>query len=492
MDWFGKKKEVLPEQPKITRAHQIVPSNLKRELEQTRNQKPIISFGFGGYASTNINAVIRMTLQSIRDKSRDLTLNNPIARKYNQLAADGVTGADGITIRPNVELELGDVQAVNNQLEKLFYRWAEDPEKFSYDGKLSIDLFQQVVEKTRSRDGECFIRFHNTDGLQLEIVDAARLPTNKMGTLNTGYISNSIEFNDAGRPVAYYISRYNPVLQAIDFGSYERVPADQICHYFISEYGDQERGIPDLVAGTNVLKELDEYYKATLISKKIAASTMAFITNSTANADDVDLEDTPETKLYHQYLESGMIAELNAGQDIKTVNPNAGIDGIEAFTDQLMNQIAMSLNVTKMNLMGDTSNASFSAAKLSDRLQQTAYKTRSNVIISKVLKRIYSTWLSNEMINNSKLSYSFTDFDDLVCARYIPVTPVSIDPTKDAQVQQMYLEMGVKSKSMVIHEMGNDPQIVFNEIGQENKKQGTSNGIEEDTNTPDESDGSTE
>jgi lambda family phage portal protein len=489
MNWFGKKKEVLPEQPKIKQARQLVPSTLKRELESTRNQKPIISFGFGGYASTNINAVIRMTLQTIRDKSRDLTLNNPIARKYNQLSADGVTGADGITIRPNVEI-FGDVQAINNQLEKLFYRWAEDPEKFSYDGKLSIDLFQQVVEKTRSRDGECFIRFHDTNGmLQLEIIDPARLPTNKLGTLKNGYISNSIEFDTSGRPVAYYIARYNPVLQAIDFGSFERVPADDICHYFIAEYGDQERGIPDLVAGTNVLKELQEYYTATLISKKIAASTMAFITNDSTNSNDVDLEDNTDTQLYHQYLESGMIAELNAGQDIKTVNPNAGIDGITEFTDNLMNQIAMSLNVTKMNLMGDTSNASFSAAKLSDRLQQTANKTRSNVLISKVLKKIYSKWLQNEMINNSKLSFSFTEFDDLVCARYIPVTPVSIDPTKDAQVQKMYLDMGVKSKSMVIHEMGNDPNIVFKEI--ENEQQGTSNGIEE-TNTPDESNGSTE
>lgn len=490
MSWFGKKKEVLPEQPKIKQARQLVPSTLKRELDSTRNQKPIISFGFGGYASTNINAVIRMTLQTIRDKSRDLTLNNPIARKYNQLSADGVTGADGITIRPNVEI-IGDVQSINNQLEKLFYRWAEDPEKFSYDGKLSIDLFQQVVEKTRSRDGECFIRFHYTNGvLQLEIIDPARLPTNKLGTLKNGYISNSIEFDQSGRPVAYYIARYNPVLQAIDFGTFERVPADDICHYFIAEYGDQERGIPDLVAGTNVLKELQEYYTATLISKKIAASTMAFITNDSTNSNDVDLEDNTDTQLYHQYLESGMIAELNAGQDIKTVNPNAGIDGITEFTDNLMNQIAMSLNVTKMNLMGDTSNASFSAAKLSDRLQQTAYKTRSNVLISKVLKKIYSKWLQNEMINNSKLSYSFTDFDDLVCARFIPVTPVSIDPTKDAQVQQMYLDMGVKSKSMVIHEMGNDPNIVFKEIENE-QQQGTSNGIEE-TNTPDESNGSTE
>jgi len=183
-----------------------------------------------------------------------------------------------------------------------------------------------------------------------------------------------------------------------------------------------------------------------------------------------------------------MIAELQPGQTISTVNPQAGVDRIDVFVDQLMSQIAMSLGVTKMVLLGDTSSASFSAAKLSDRWQQTAYKTRSNALISKVLKKIYSTWLRNEMINNTKLeNLSFTDFNSLKEARYIPVVPVSIDQSKDAEVQQMYLEMGVKSKSMVIHEMGQDPNIVFEEIRKE--QQGTSNGFEDETNKGDESPG---
>lgn len=481
MGWFNRKKE--PEKKPVRTTREKADSTLKRQLQ---NQSPVISFGFGGTSSNNINAVIRMTLDSVRNKSREMTLHNPIARRFSQLTADGVTGADGITIRPNVQIELGDANEINNLLDKLFYRWAEDPEQFSIDGKLSIDLFQQIVEKTRSRDGECFIRFHNNNGLKLEIIDAARLPTNKLGKLTNGYISNSIEFDQYGKPVAYYIARYNPVLQAIDFGNYERVPAEQICHYFIAEYGDQERGLPDLLSGTHVLKELQEYINAALVGKKIASSTMAFIQNSSTEYNALD--ESTETQIYHEYLEPGMIAELQPGQTISTVNPQAGVDRIDTFVDQLMNQVAMSLNVTKMNLLGDTSNASFSAAKLSDRLQQTAYKTRSNALISKVLKRIYSTWLSNEMINNSKLeNLSFTDFNDLVCARYIPVVPVSIDPTKDAQVQQMYLDMGVKSKSMVIHEMGQDPNIVFEEIRKE--QQGTSNGFEEETNKGDESPG---
>ncbi|WP_312633517.1 phage portal protein [Pseudescherichia sp.] len=483
MGWFNRKQksEKVPS-PKPQR--EKADSTLKRQLQ---SQSSVMSFGFGGTTSNNINSIIRMTLETARNKSRDLTLNNPIARKYNTLTADGVTGADGITIRPNVQLEFGDSNAINNLLDKLFYQWAEDAENFSIDGKLSIDLFQQIVEKTRARDGECFIRFHNMEGLKIEIIDAARLPTNKFGQVKNGYVSNSIEFDQYGKPVAYYIARYNPVLQAIDFSNFERVPADEICHYFIAEYGGyQERGLPDLLSGTQVLKELQEYINASIVGKKIASSTMAFIQNSATEYNALD--ESTETQIYHEYLEPGMIAELQPGQTISTVNPQAGVDRIDVFVDQLMSQIAMSLGVTKMVLLGDTSSASFSAAKLSDRWQQTAYKTRSNALISKVLKKIYSTWLRNEMINNTKLeNLSFTDFNSLKEARYIPVVPVSIDQTKDAEVQQMYLEMGVKSKSMVIHEMGQDPNIVFEEIRKE--QQGTSNGFEDETNKGDESPG---
>ena len=81
-----------------------------------------------------------------------------------------------------------------------------------------------------------------------------------------------------------------------------------------------------------------------------------------------------------------------------------------------MNQISMGLNVTKQALLADTSNASFSAARLTEKLQQTTFRTRTNVLINKVLKPIYVAWLKNEMLNNNKLRSKFSDFDDLICA----------------------------------------------------------------------------
>lgn len=488
MKWFSRKKaevqpQEVPQQPnKHTETKKIGTSELKRSI--TNGSKPVIDFGVAGVASTDINSVLKFTLTHIRNKSRELSLNNPIAKNYIQKCADGVVGADGITIKPNVEIgvEGTDNSKQNQLIEKLFYRYADNPESFSYDGQLSLDLFQQVVEKTRARDGECFIRIRDN---HYEIIDAARLVNTRFGLTKTGYYSNSIEFDaNTRKPIAYYIHNYNPITYQIDTGAYERIDASEIIHYFIPEFPNQERGIPDLFAGQKVLQELQEYIQATLVSKKVAASTTAFITNS--NTTDYELEEGDETRLNVEYLEAGSIYELNAGQDIKSVNPNAGVDGINDFVNNLMNQISMSLGITKMNLMGDTSNASFSAAKLADRLQQTTFKTRSNVMISRVLKPIYATWLANELLNNSKLG-RFSDFDDLVIAHYIPVKTISIDPVKDAQYEIMLLDAGLKSKQQIIHEMGYSPDVVFKQIEEEN-----SNGIEEKLQTGNEDSGTTD
>jgi capsid protein len=127
----------------------------------------------------------------------------------------------------------------------------------------------------------------------------------------------------------------------------------------------------------------------------------------------------------------------------------------------------MGLNVTKQSLMGSTADASFSAAKLAERLQATTFSTRTNVLINKVLKPIYSAWLKNEMLNNNKLNLKFSDFDDLVCARYIQTKPISLDPLKDIQCEVAAIDAGLKSRTQVISEMGGDPRVVMQEIESE-------------------------
>lgn len=403
------------------------------------------------------------------------------------LSVDGVIGAEGVYVKPSPEADYMNQDELHNLsqvLEKRFDRWAYDADRFSLDGSMTFDIFQQTIEKIRVQDGECFIRMHKINGtLKLEILDGARLTQlNNQWLDNGNYISNGIEFDKNHRPVNYNFCIYNPITYTYDATAFEVVPANEIYHYFIADQMGQERGIPDMISTSKTMEDLKNFTEAALVAKRISASTTAYITNNNNDTDQVDLiageDDSAAT--YTEYLEAGAVFELGKNQDIKTVSPSNGVDKIGEFTDELMNQISMGLNVTKQSLMGSTADASFSAAKLAERLQATTFRTRTNVLISKVLKPIYLEWLKNEMINNSSLNLSFSDFDDLCCCRFIPVKPISLDPTKDIQAEIMLLDAGLKSKTQIISEMGGDPRVTMEEIEkeQEQNKEIESNGFE--------------
>lgn len=492
---FWRKKEVQqPATPKKSKHKEKVHSTLQRDLQAVRGMStPVISFGFkSGTSATSINNILRWFLVDYRAYSREAVMQNPIGRKYMNLSVDGVVGANGIYCKPDAQLEIeaDELHKLNQKLEKLFDRWAYDSNRFSMDGSLSFDLFQQTIEKIRVSDGEAFIRVHNVNGtIKVEIIDSARLTQlNNQWLDNGNYISNGIEFDKYHKPVNYYFCIYNPITYTYDATAFEIIPASEICHYFIADAMGQERGVPDMVSTTKIMDDLKNFTEAALVAKRVSASSMAFITNNNNDTDQVELvagEDDSATK-YTEFLEPGAVFELGKNQDIKTVNPQAGVDRIGEFTDELLNQISMGLNVTKQSLMGSTADASFSAAKLAERLQSTTFRTRTNVMINKVLKPIYLAWLKNEMLTNNTLGLSFADFDDLVCARYIPQKPISLDPLKDIQAEIAMIDAGLKSKTQVISEMGGDARIVLEEIEKEKQqnKEIDSNGFE--TNTTEE------
>jgi len=439
--------------------------------------KVLGKFG-NGVQNVNINAVLRQSLPALRDASRSLVLQNPYARQYVNLSAGTVAGADGITVRPSpVGLDGQTDPVLADQLEKLFYEWASDANRFSADGTISFDTFQALAERTRATDGECFVRLHNDgDELKVSIIDAARIPSTKNELLKDGsYISNGIERDKNGRVLAYHVADVHPLNYSIQTNNTQRVPANVVLHYFIPEFPGQERGFPDCIAVIKTLDDFNSYNEATVLQKKIASSAMGFITNSDNTHEELLDGENPERE-FVEYFEPGSIKELAPGQQIQTLNPTAGTDKITEFYDACLTTISTGLGIPKQSLISDTSSASYSASKLADRMSREGLKTRSNLLISKVLKPIYREFIKRIMVSEFK-NLSFTNFENIANCTFITVKQISLDPVKDAQYEQVLLDMGVKSKSQIIRDLGMEPQHVFEELKRESEINKT-----EDTN----------
>lgn len=482
---FNKRQiEPQPELPKKqthqARRHQVLNTEFKTNTRSLTGLPNKILGSYGnGVQNVNINAVLRQSLTGLRDASRSLVLQNPYARQYVNLSAGTVAGADGITVRPSpIGLDGSTDHVLADQLDKLFYQWASDASRFSTDGTISFDTFQALVERSRATDGECFVRLHNDgDELQVSIIDAARIPSTKNELLKDGaYISNGIERDKNGRVLAYHVADVHPLNYTIQTNSTQRVPASEVLHYFLPEFaGGQERGFPDCIAVIKTLDDFNSYNEATIVQKKIASSAMGFITNSDNTHEELLDGENPERE-FVEYFEPGSIKELAPGQQIQTLNPQAGTDKITEFYDACLTTISTGLGIPKQSLISDTSSASYSASKLADRMSREGFKTRSNLLISKVLKPIYREFIKRIMVSELN-NLSFTNFENITNCTFLTVKQISLDPVKDAQYEQVLLDMGVKSKSQIIRDLGMmEPQQVFEELQREaeiNKKEDT-------------------
>ncbi|HHA1271495.1 TPA: phage portal protein [Enterobacter mori] len=473
-------KSTLPQQPKYILKEDVrVPKNrvVERALDSYASNSDAVTraLGMQGYTvyAGNINAIINTEWRRRQYDAAHYARTNTIAKRYVQVSVDNVVG-EGLYASPRVNIFDDEARnkELNRTIEERFWAWAETPKLFDNAGAGDFSIFQQDLERSRAISGEGLVRLHFINGsVRTEVVDPVRLSTTNNLLLDDGfYISNGIEFDSNHRPRAYYLMRFNPVLYQYDPTDFERVPAEEMLHYFVADFPYQERGLSDLTPAIPAMKSLSDYIQAALLQKEISSTTMGFIENSQDNQDGEVLNTSDAVQRYDGYLEPGVLMELHPGKTIKSITPNGATDGIEQFNKEVMKQIAMGLNLSPINLTGDVSGASFAASRLADRMQQNTFRTRTNQLIVDVLKPLYIAWMREESLRlSSEFGFSMKDINKLYAVEFIPRKPASLDPQTDAKTEQILLEMGVKSRRQIILESGRDPEQTFAEIEQEDR-----------------------
>ena len=197
---FKKNKEVAikvqPPKPVQVRDKLINNGTMKRELNAIRTSSAVRSaLGLGAsYTGLDINAVINQQLPALMIESRDLALNNPIAKTYFTESANAVAGSEGLYLRPDLHLFENEQDNIDmsQKLEERFYAWSENPEVFDVRGELDFSTFQNLLELERSINGEAFVRIHTINGqLRIELIEAVRVPVNNNQFFDDGrYVSN--------------------------------------------------------------------------------------------------------------------------------------------------------------------------------------------------------------------------------------------------------------------------------------------------------------
>lgn len=399
------------------------------------------------------NAENELALERLRNRSRDLSRNNPYARRAVKAIATNTIGAG---IRPKVVEEFASMA---ERFNKMWNDWGETTE-CDYDGVHNYYGLQRLAMRTIAESGEALVLRRNSGkyGLQLQVVEGDFIDHSRNQTLaNGGYIIQGVEFNQKGKRVAYWMFDQHPGDTYRIMPTSHRVSSDTLTHIYFVERPGQARGIPFGTSSMMRMYDFDEYEDAQLIRQKVAACFAAFVQNP-----DGGMPSKGEEIERAGHIEPGIIEYLKPGQTVTFGSPPAA-EGYDIYSRTMLRSIASGYDVTYEVMTGDLSNVNFSSGRMGwIEFHRSVQEWQDQMMIPMFCGPTMDWLLKVALIGghlNSPIRVSWT-----------PPRREMIDPTKEINAMMEAVRNGFKSWPEAVREMGYDPEEILSEIQSTNKK----------------------
>ena len=315
-------------------------------------------------------------LQRLREYSRDLNRNDPVAAGATDTLATNIVGR-GLQPQSKLRAEMLGLskeqgRKLQRQAELIWETWkpmADSGNRLDFD-ELQFLAFRKVVE-----DGEILAlpvwaeEAWRPLARAVELLESDRLTTTGARTI-TGQ-QTGIDVGPRGEPAFYNFTKIDPAKGTGQFGSgTERVTArdaqgrPRVLHIFRSNRPGQMRGIPFFTPVITLFQDLADYLEAEVVSAKVAACLAVFITQGdnfggTATATGQEAE----TSRNLEDLEPGEIRYLKTGESINVVDPKRGGETFNAFVQQVLRIIGIPVGLPYELLVKDFSKTNYSSAR---------------------------------------------------------------------------------------------------------------------------------
>jgi len=430
---------------------------------------------FGDFldSGNSADSELRFTLETMRNRSRELVRDNEFARRYVNLMKTNIVGDKGFHLQVKARNEDGKLDAAGNTIiENAWKRWGRLGAPTA-DGRMSWYDCQRLAIETLVRDGEVFVKKLSgtkyRDGFAIQFIEADMVDEKKNETLSNGnQIRMGIELDKAHRPVAYWVLTSHPgdrLYHTAQARKHTRVPADEMIHLFMANRTHQTRGEPFMVSAMSALKMLHAYREAEVIAARIQASKMGFI--KTPSGDDYvgDGYENDFTPIID--VEPGSFHQLGAGQDISFFDPNHPNTGYAEFEGAMLRGISSGLNVSYAALSNDLSSVNYSSIRQGALDERDGYRAMQMFMIEHFIEPIFRAWLSSAMdFGGIPLpSNKYDKFSDNAMFRGRGWNWV--DPLKEINAAVVGLNNGILSMQDVAANYGRDVEETFSQIARD-------------------------
>lgn len=396
-----------------------------------RSLKEWMTFG------NDADSDLLLDLPTLRERSRDLVRNNPLASGAIKTKVTNVIGT-GLRLQSRIDrgvLTLTDEQAdaweAHTEREwRLFWE--------SKDCDISRTLtgygLTRVVYQQAKENGDVFVLMPTKaiNGFpysrRLQVIEADRV-CNADNTTDTDTLAGGIEKDEYGAPVSYHVMRQHPGAKYLaSTTKWDKIPAfgaktglRNVIHLYNPTRPGQSRGIPDLAAVIEPLKQLGRYTDVEIMAAVISGMFTVFLeTESGGSGFDFTkfgAESGQKTTDRDMKLGNGMIVELAPGESVHDSNPGRPNNAFDPFVQAILRQIGAALEIP-FEILIKHFTASYSAARAALLEFWKFVKCERQWLSDNFLKIVYEIWMY-EAVTSGRIAAPGFLSDPLVRAAYL-------------------------------------------------------------------------
>jgi lambda family phage portal protein len=428
--------------------------------------------------SKSMDAELRWSLRTMRNRCRILYQNNGYAKKYITMVVKNVVGPNGIHLQNKAKDFNGKMDDLaNKMIEEQFSRWGKIG-CCDVTGKLSWKDAQRLFIRTVATDGEIIVRkvrnFSNPYKFALQFFEPDHLDENYNAVLSNGNeIRMAIEYDSWDRAVAYHILVKHPgdYTYSRNAQHYERIAAADIIHAYLPERARQGRGVPWMHAAVDDVDNMGAYVEAAIISKRTSASRMGFLVPPKNDDGGLTGEETDHGDLISE-VEPGMIEQLPPGYEFLKFDPSEPGGDFDPFMARTLKGFASALDVSYHHLASDLANVNYTSSRTGELSDRDTWRTIQDWMIETFNENIFTDWLEVQLLagllafgNGNVLPYS--KFDKFCSPCWVPRGWTWVDPLKDITASKVALEYGLTTRTRISAECGDDYLDLLDEMQQE-------------------------
>lgn len=415
-------------------------------------------------AAGSADAVSLDDLPTLRDRSRDLLRNAPLATGAVNTV---ITNVVGTGLRPQSHIDrtvlrsyLKTDEAMEQweaEAERIFTLWANSLDCDITRGQTFTDL-QALLLRSCLESGDVFVlrkykeRASNPFGTALQVIEADRIAS---PAGNNTKIIAGVEIDTDGAPTAYHILNTHPddhnagKVETTKVLAFDTDGRRQVLHIFTRTRPGLTRGIPYLAPVIESLKQLDRYTEAEIAAAVISSMFTIFVkSESEEGLAPMSGEPQKVARNNDYQLSPGAILDLQPNEAIEIANPNRPNQAFDGFVQSILRQIGVALEIP-FEILIKHFTASYSAAQAALVEAWKTFSTRRKWIAVQFCQPVY------EMVITEAIAKGFLEApgffaDPFVRAAYLGAEWIGpprgqIDQLKEIRAADYRVRLGVST-----------------------------------------------